>query len=61
MSTRGKIRRGRRRLVCALRGHDWNDWEPSPLNAVSDAPDAEVFRECRRCPAVEWRKAGPTE
>lgn len=55
MSTRGKIRRGGRRLVCALRGHDWSAWEPSPLQAFGDAQD---YRDCRRCPMVEWRKAG---
>jgi hypothetical protein len=50
MSVKGKLRRGRRRFVCALRGHDWAPWEPSPLPG-----DAQEYRECQRCPKMEWR------
>ena len=55
MSKLGKLRRGRRRLICRIIGHDWGGWEPNGLDARYIRPQRHEFRECQRCPRMEWR------
>jgi hypothetical protein len=58
----GKLRRGRRRLICRITGHDWGDWETSPFmlavhgQGTFNVGPVEDFRECQRCPKTEWRR-----
>ena len=62
MSKLGKLRRGRRRLICRIIGHDWGGWEPSPFmlavhgRGTFNVGPVEEFRECQRCPKTEWRR-----
>ena len=70
MTKLGKLRRGRRRLICRITGHDWGGWEPllhisqgmfgpyldvNHLGVFNVGP-VEEYRECQRCPKTEWRR-----